>query len=116
MFWNLFIRPKCRISEKVDACVTAFEADDEELVRALFYKRHIGLDIITTSSHPTRELAYKQICDMGDVVKEYFEFHEPTLVCKKCNLNQIGSMRPELICDFCHLEGEYETSTGNPWQ
>jgi hypothetical protein len=116
VFWNLFIRPKCRISEKVNVCVTAFELENEDLIRALFYKRHIGLDIITTSQHVTRELAYKQIYDMGDVVKEHFEFHERTLICTKCHLNQIGSMSSELICDFCHLESEYEKSTGIPWQ
>lgn len=116
MFWNLFVRPKYRMADKVNICVTAFELENEDLVRALFYKRHIGLEIITTSSHPTRELAYKQIYDMGDVVKEHFEFHESTLVCTKCHLNQIGSMCPELICDFCHMESEYETSTGIPWQ
>lgn len=116
MFWNLFIRPKCRISEKVDVCTTAFELEDEDLVRTLFYIRHIGIEIITTSSHVSRELAYNQIYDMGDVVKEHFEFHEPTLICKKCHLNQIGSMSPELICDFCHLEREYENSIGIPWQ
>jgi hypothetical protein len=104
------------MSDKVDVCVTAFEMDDEDRVRALFYRRHLGLDILTTSSHPTRELAYKQIYDMGDVVKNHFDFYEPTLVCTKCNLNQIGSMSKEMICDFCHMESEYETSTGNPWQ
>jgi hypothetical protein len=116
VFWNLFVRPKYRISDKVDVCVTAFEMDDEDIVRALFYKRHIGLDIITTSAHPTRELAYKQIYDMGEVVENHFEFYEPTLVCSKCHLNQIGSMSKEKICDFCHMESEYETSTGSPWR
>lgn len=116
MFWNIFVRPKFRTSDKIDVCVTAFEADDEEFICGLFYKRYIGLDIITTSSHPARELAYKQIYDMGSVIRSHFEFHEPTLVCTKCHLNQVSSMSPDCICDFCHLESEYETSTGNPWQ
>lgn len=116
MFWNIFVRPTYRVTDKVNVCVTAFELENEDLVRALFCMRHIGLDIITTSSHPARELAYKQIYDMGSVIGSHFEFHEPTLVCTKCHLNQVGSMSPDCICDFCHLESEYETSTGNPWQ
>jgi hypothetical protein len=116
MFWNLFIRPKYRMSDKVDVCVTAFEMDDEDILCALFYKRHIGLDIITTSSHPTRELAYKQIYDMGDVVETHFEFHEPSMMCSLCGLNPVGSMSNEHMCNFCHMESEYKTSTGSPWR
>lgn len=115
MFWNLFIRPKCRISKKVDVCVTTFESDDEVFVLDLFYKRHIGLEIITTSSHPTRELAYKQIYDMGSAIASHFEFWEKTMMCRWCGLNPIGSMSRENLCDFCHMEKEYEKNTGNTW-
>jgi len=116
MFWNIFVHPKFRISDKVDVCVTAFEADDEEFVCDLFYKRHIGMDIITTSQHVTRELAYKQIYDMGDAIKSHFEFHEASMMCSVCNLNPIGSMSKQHLCDFCHMESEYEKSTTKPWQ
>lgn len=115
MFWNLFIRPKCRTSKKVDVCVTAFEAHVETFVRDLFYKRHIGLEIITTSSHPTRELAYKQIYDMGDAIESHFEFWEKTMLCRECGLNPIGNMSSDHLCDFCHMEKAYEKNTGNPW-
>lgn len=108
MYWNLFVRPLRTITDKVHVCVTAFEAHDEELVRTLFYKRHIGLEIITTSSHPTRELAYKQIYAMGDTVKSHFEFWEKTMVCSQCGLAGIGSMSDAALCDFCHLENEHE--------
>lgn len=116
MFWNLFIRPKCRTSKKVDVCVTTFESDDETFVRDLFYKRHIGLEIITTSAHPTRELAYKQIYDMGDAIASHFEFWEKTMMCRACGLNPVGSMSAEHLCDFCHMEKEYEKNTGNAWK
>jgi hypothetical protein len=114
MVWNLFIRPKCRTSKKVDVCVTTFESDDETFVRDLFYKRHIGLEIITTSSHPTRELAYKQIYDMGDVIESYFEFWEKTMMCRACGLNPVGSMNAEHLYGFCHTEQEYERSVKRP--
>lgn len=114
MFWNLFIRPKCRTSKKIDVCVTTFEADDESFIRDLFYKRHIGLEIITTSAHPTRELAYKQIYDMGDAIESHFEFWEKTMMCRECGLNPVGSMSAEHLCDFCHMEQEYERSVKRP--
>jgi len=110
MFWNLYIQPKHRTTDKVDVCVTAFEADDETFVRELFYKRHIGLEIITTSSHPTRELAYKQIYDMGSTIESHFEFWEKTMMCRECGLLTVGSMSSEHLCDFCHMEKEYERS------
>lgn len=110
MFWNLFIRPHFRTTDKIDVCVTAFEAEDEEFVRNLFYKRHIGSDIITTSSHPTRELAYKQIYDMGSVIGTHFEFYEPSMMCRECKINPVGSMGDGTLCYFCHAEEEYERS------
>lgn len=116
MFWNIFIRPKFRTSDKIDVCVTAFELENEDLIRALFYKRHIGLNIITTSQHVTRELAYKQIYEMGSVIESHFEFHEPSMTCSLCHLNPVGSMSSEYLCDFCHMEKEYDRSTGEPWQ
>lgn len=115
MYWNIFVRPKFRFTEQADVCVTAFESDDEAFVRELFYKRHIGLDIITTSHHPTRELAYKQIDMLGSVVRSHFEFYVPAMMCNMCGLNPIGSMSSKHICDFCQMEGEYEINTGNPW-
>lgn len=116
MFWNLFVRPKFRFTEQADVCVTAFESSDETYVRDLFYQHHIGLDIITTSSHPTRELCYKQIYMLGtSVVRSHFEFYAPSMVCSKCGLNPVGSMSKEHLCDFCYMEGEYEKSTGNKW-
>lgn len=116
MFWNIFVRPNFRTSDKIDVCITAFEADDEEFVCALFYKRYIGLDIITASQHVTRELAYKQIYAMGNVIGSHFEFHESSMMCSLCHLNPVGSMSSENWCDFCHMEKEYERSTGGPWQ
>lgn len=115
MFWNLFIRPRYRVSEKVDVCVTAFELEDEELVRTLFYKRHLGTEIITTSSHVYRELAYKQIYMLGSAVQNHFEFYEASMLCYQCGLHGIGSMSNEHLCDFCHMENEYEKEHG-PWQ
>lgn len=114
MFWNLFVRPKCRTTNKVDVCVTVFEANDEMFVRDLFYKRHIGLEIITTSSHPTRELAYKQIYDMDSAIQSHFEFWEKTMMCSECKINPVGSMSPEHLCDFCYMEREYERSVKRP--
>ena len=114
MFWNLFIRPKYRTFNTVDVCVTTFESDDESFVRDLFYKRHLGLDIITTSSHPTRELAYKQIDMMGSAIQSHFEFWEKTMMCRECELNPIGSMSTEHLCDFCHMEREYDHSLKRP--
>lgn len=108
MYWNLIVRPKHRTSNKVDVCVTAFDAQDETFVRTLFYKRHIGMDIITTSPHSTRELAYKQIAMMGSVVQGHFEFDEPSMMCRQCALHPVGSMSEEHLCDFCHMENEYE--------
>lgn len=115
MYWNLFVRPKFRTTNLVDVCVTAFEVQEEKLARALFLKRHIGMDIIMTSSHPTRELAYKQIYMMGSAVKSHFEFHESSMMCSQCGLNSIGSMSSEPICDFCHMESEYEKKSGKSW-
>ena len=112
MFWNLFIRPKCRTSNKVDVCVTVFESDDEAFVQDLFYNRHVGLEIITTSSHPSRELAYKQIFDMGSAIQSHFEFWEKTMMCSECKINPVGSMSSEHLCDFCHIEKEYDTFRG----
>ena len=108
MFWNIFVRPKFRTSDKIDVCVTAFEADGEEFVHALFYKRHLGLDIITASQHVTRELAYKQIYDMGDAIGSHFEFHDASMMCHECKINPVGSMSSEHLCDFCHMEKEYK--------
>lgn len=113
MYWNLIIRPKHRRSNKVDICVTAFNAEDEESVKDLFYKRHVGLEIITTSAHPTRELAYKQIAMMGSAVKSCFDFHEASMMCRQCGLNPIGSMSNDHLCDFCHMENEYERNYPN---
>lgn len=114
MYWNLFVRPKCRLSDKVDVCVTTFEADDESFVHNLFYKRHVGLEIITTSEHVSRELAYKQIYDLGSVIQIHFEFWEKTMMCSECKINPVGSMNPEHLCDFCHMEREYERSVKRP--
>ena len=114
MFWNLFIRPKCRTTNKVDVCVTTFESNDESFVRDLFYKRHIGLEISTTSSHPTRERAYKQIYDMGSAIQSHFEFWEKTMMCRECKINPVGSMSSEYLCDFCHMECEYARSVKRP--
>jgi hypothetical protein len=113
MFWNLFVRPKHRLSDKIDVCVTAFEAEDESFVRNLFYKRYIGLDIITTSSHPTRELAYKQIYDMGTLIGSHFEFSDVTMMCRKCHINPVGSMGDEKLCMFCYAEEQYERGNKN---
>ncbi len=114
MYWNLFIRLKGRLSDKVDVCVTAFESDEEQLVRDLFYKRHLGVEILTTSQHVTRELAYKQIYDMGDTIENHFEFHEPSMMCHECTINPIGSIS-EGLCNFCSMEKEYTLKTGKPW-
>lgn len=114
MYWNLFIRPKHRTSNQVDVCVTTFDAEDEAFVRDLFYKRHIGLEIITTSPHPTRELAYKQIDMMGTAVKSHFEFHEASMMCSQCGFNPVGSMSSEHLCDFCHMENEYARTHPSP--
>lgn len=116
MYWNLFLRPKFRFHDKVDVCVTAFESNDETFVQDLFYKRHIGLDIITTSSHPTRELAYKQIYMLGSAIERHFEFWEKTMMCDECGLHSVGSMSSEHLCDFCHMEKEYEQTAGKPWK
>ncbi|MDD3597774.1 hypothetical protein [Sulfuricurvum sp.] len=113
MFWNLFIRPKHRTSKKVDVCITTFEADDETFVRDLFYKRHVGLEILTTAYHPTREQAYKQIYDMGSIVQSHFEFWEKTMMCDACGLHSVGSMSDQHLCDFCHMEKEYENKFGS---
>lgn len=110
MFWNLFVRPKCRLSDKVDVCVTTFETEDESLVHNLFYKRHVGLEIITTSEHVSRELAYKQIYDLGSVIQSHFEFYEPSMMCRECKINPVGSMGDGTLCYFCHAEEEYERS------
>lgn len=114
MFWNLFIRPKRRTTNKVDVCVTTFESNDETFVRDLFYKRHIGLEIITISEHVSREQAYKQIYDLGSAIQSHFEFWEKTMMCSECKINPIGSMSSEHLCDFCHMEREYEKSVKRP--
>lgn len=114
MYWNLFVRPKCRLSDKVDVCVTTFETEDESFIHNLFYKRHVGLEIITTSEHISRELAYKQIHDLGSAIQSHFEFWEKTMMCGECKINPVGSMNPEHLCDFCHMEREYEKSVKHP--
>lgn len=115
MYWNIFVLPKFRRSKAVDVCVTTFECNDEELVRSLFYKRHVGMDIVTTSSHPTLELAYKQIHMMGTAVKGHFQFWEESMMCDECGLHSVGSMSDKHLCDFCHMEKEYEKKHG-PWR
>lgn len=114
MFWNIFTRPKFRISDEVDVYVTAFEEEEETSVQDLFYKRHVGLDIITTSSHVTRELAYKQIYDMGKVIGKHFEFQDATKMCRHCHINPVGSMGNGKLCMFCYAEEEYERGINHP--
>lgn len=114
MYWNIFVRPKCNVSEQADVCVTSFSTNDEQLVRELFYKRHIGLDIITASHHRTQNLAYKQIEMLGSAIRSHFEFHEPSMICPKCGLESVGSMSHGQICDFCYIESEYPSKTSKP--
>jgi hypothetical protein len=38
------------------------------------------------------------------------------MMCRACGFNPIGSMSREDLCDFCHMEKEYEKNTGNAWK
>lgn len=107
MFWNIFVRPKFRMSKAVDVCITIFECNDEEQVRSLFYKRHVGVDIVATSSHPSLEQAYRQIELMETTIKSHFEFWEKSMMCDECGLHPVGSMSDKHICDFCYAEKEF---------
>jgi hypothetical protein len=103
MYWNIFYMPIHRLGEKVNVAISTFEVDDEGVVRNLFEKTFIGAAILSTSSHWTRELAHKQIYDMGDIIHAHDDFHEPKMMCKKCGLNQISELSEDALCNFCHL-------------
>lgn len=104
MYWNVFYRQIHAISDKVCVAVTMFDVDDEALITKLFYKNYLGVELITTSSHPSRELCYKQIYEMGDVIKSHGEFHEPSLMCPDCRQNPIDDNTEDGLCNFCQYE------------
>jgi hypothetical protein len=102
MYWNIFYMPIYRLGEKVNVAITTFESDDEGVVRKLFEKIYVGTAILSTSAHWTRELAYKQIYDMGDVIEGHDDFHIPRRMCKKCGLMEPSGLSDDGLCIFCH--------------
>jgi hypothetical protein len=102
MYWNIFYMPIYRMGEKVNVAITTFESDDEGVVRKLFEKIYVGTAILSTSAHWTRELAYKQIYDMGDVIEGHDDFHIPRRMCKKCRLMEPSGLSDDGLCIFCH--------------
>lgn len=109
MYWNVFYRQSFCLGDKVCVAVSLFDVDDESLVVELFEKNYVGADLLTTSSHYSRELAYKQIYDMGDVIKSHGEFYVPSLMCPSCKQNPINPSSSDKECSFCQYEnGETE--------
>lgn len=103
-YWNIFYTPTHRLGDKVNVVVTTFDCDSEDKVRKLFAKSYVGVDLVTVSPHVSRELAYKQIYDMGDVVYAHDDFHEPKMMCKKCGHNTISALSDDSMCNFCHFD------------
>lgn len=101
MYHVIFCRPKNRVFDKVDALITTFECDTEEQLRAIFDKHYLGSDFITSSAHPTRELAYKQVYSLGDdVLYRHNAFHIPAMMCAECGINGFIDEHTKL-CVFC---------------
>lgn len=104
MYFNIFYQPIFRIGDKVNVAITMFDCDNEEKVRELFYKSYVGVQIFSMSAHYSRESAYKQVYDMGDIVYGHDDFHEPKMMCKKCHQNTISALSDDDMCNFCHFE------------
>lgn len=103
-YWNIFYQPIHRIGDKVDVAVTLFECESAEKVCGLFYKSYVGVRILSTSAHYSRELAYKQIYDLSDIVYQHNDFHEPKMMCTKCGQNSISALSDDRMCNMCHFE------------
>ncbi|MFA6395892.1 MAG: hypothetical protein WCW84_07985 [Sulfurimonas sp.] len=95
--------PTYYLGEKVNVAITTFEINDEDVVRKLFERTYVGTAILSTSAHWTRELAYKQVYDMGDIIMGHDDFHIPSKMCKECGLNQISELSDDGLCNFCHF-------------
>ncbi|MFA6145561.1 MAG: hypothetical protein WCW84_14385 [Sulfurimonas sp.] len=102
MYWNIFYMPLYRIGEKVNVAITTFESDEESVVRELFEKTYVGTAILSTASHWSRELAYKQVYDMGDIIEGHDDFHLPKRMCKECGLMEPSGLSDDGLCIFCH--------------
>lgn len=98
MYFNIFYQPIYRIGDKVNVAITMFDCDNEEKVRELFYKSYVGVQILSISTHYTRELAYKQVYDMGDIIHGHDDFYAPKMMCKKCRQNAISVMSYDDMC------------------
>lgn len=103
-YWNIFYTPIHRIGDKVNVAITTFECADEEKVRELFLKSYVGVELVTVSPHYSREMAFKQIYEMGDIVYAHDDFYEPKMMCKKCHNNSISALSNDDMCNFCHYE------------
>jgi hypothetical protein len=102
MYWNIFYMPIYRMGEKVNVVITTFESDDEVVVRDLFRKSYVGVAILSTSSHWSRELAYKQVYNMGDMIEGHDDFHLPKKMCSECGLMEASGLSDDGLCIFCH--------------
>lgn len=103
-YWNIFYQPIHRMGDKVNVAITMFDCESEAKVRELFYKSYVGVTILSMSHHYSRELAYKQVYDLGDIIYGHSDFHEPKMMCKKCKQNTISAVSDDQMCNLCHFE------------
>ena len=71
------IHRNCQYENKVNAAVTNFETEDEELVREIFEASYIGQNIIYIAPYSSTQLADKHIADNSSYIARRETFFLP---------------------------------------